>query len=72
MIQNYFNEYYDMIDDSTIMQMDGAICKLLSKTPSQIYDLEKNGFLSYEEKIFLWAYARWEMNFCLEHRVNLF
>ena len=51
--------------------MDGAICKLLSKTPSQIFDLEKKGFLSYEEKIFLWAYSRWETNFCLEHRVSL-
>lgn len=72
MIQNYFNEYYDLIEDSAILQMDGAICKLLSKTPSQIYDLEKKGFLSYEEKLFLWAYSRWEMNFCLKNRVSLF
>ena len=35
--------------------MDGAICKILSKTPSQIYELEKKGFLSYEEKVFVLA-----------------
>lgn len=61
-----------MIEDSTVLQMDGAICKLLSKTPSQLYELEKQGHLSYEEKAFLWAYSRWEMVFCLENRVSLF
>ena len=51
--------------------MDGAVCKILWKTPSQIREIEDNGFLSYEEKIFLWAYTRWETNFCLENRVSL-
>ena len=68
----YFNEYYDLIDDSAVLQMDGALCKMLSKTPSQLRKLEEDGFLSYEEKIFLWSYTRWEMNFCLENRVSLF
>ena len=62
---------YDLIEESSVLQMDGAICKLLSKTPSQIRHLEDEGFLSYEEKIFLWAYVRWEMNFSLKHRVSL-
>ena len=61
-----------MIEDSSILQMDGAICKLLSKTPSQIYELEKNGKLSYEEKMFLWAYSRWETNFALKNNISLF
>ena len=70
-ILNYFNEYYEMIEDSSVLQMDGAICKLLSKTPEEIYRLEKDGLLSYESKMFLWAYSRWEINFCLENRVSL-
>lgn len=61
-----------MIENSPLLQMDGALCKLLSKTPSQLFELEEQGKLSYEEKAFLWAYSRWEMNFCLEHRVSLF
>lgn len=60
-----------MIEDSSILQMDGAICKILGKTPSQIFKLEEEGLLSYEEKMFLWAYTRWEINFCLENRVSL-
>ena len=71
-IPHYFNEFYELIEDSSVLQADGATCKLLGKTPSQIRKLEEDGFLSYEEKIFLWAYQRWEMNFCLENRVSLF
>ena len=71
MTQHFFNEMYDLIEDSSVLQMDGALCKILSKTPSQIYELEKNGFLSYEEKLFLWAYERWEIQFSLENRVSL-
>lgn len=60
-----------MIEESATLQMDGALCKLLGKTPSQIFKLEEDGFLSYEEKVFLWAYSRYETNFCLENRVSL-
>ena len=41
------------------------------KLSEMIREIEDNGFLSYEEKIFLWAYTRWETNFCLENRVSL-
>ncbi len=60
-----------MIEDSSTLQMDGALCKLLGKTPEEIYQLEENELLSYESKVFLWAYSRWETNFCLENRVSL-
>ncbi|MBO5180107.1 MAG: hypothetical protein J6B87_07185 [Clostridia bacterium] len=45
---------------------------MLRKTPSQIAQLEKDGLLSYEEKIFLWAFSRWRTEFQLEHHVSLF
>lgn len=61
-----------MIDDSAVMQMDGELCLALRKTPSEIYELEENGKLSYEEKIFLWAFSRWRMNFQLENHTSLF
>ena len=61
-----------MIKDSSLMQMDGEVCLALRKTPSQIYELEEQGLLSYEEKVFLWAFCRWRTNFQLENHVSLF
>ena len=72
MIQLCFNEYYELIKENSSLQLDGELCLALRKTPSQIAQLEKEGFLSYEEKIFLWAFLRWRMEFQLEHHVSLF
>ncbi|MBR1611469.1 MAG: hypothetical protein IJ672_08335 [Methanobrevibacter sp.] len=52
--------------------MDGEVCLALRKTPSQIYQLEKQGLLSYEEKVFLWAFCRWRTNFQLKNHTSLF
>lgn len=72
MIQHYFNEYYELIKDNASLQLDGELCLALRKTPSQIAELERKGLLSYEEKVFLWAFLRWRMEFQLEHHVSLF
>ena len=72
MIQLCFNEYYELIKENSSLQLDGELCLALRKTPSQIAQLEKDGFLSYEEKIFLWAFLRWRTEFQLEHHVSLF
>ena len=72
MIQLCFNEYYELIKENSSLQLDGELCLALRKTPSQIAQLEKDGLLSYEEKIFLWAFLRWRMEFQLEHHVSLF
>ena len=72
MIQLCFNEYYELIKENSSLQLDGELCLALRKTPSQITQLEKEGLLSYEEKIFLWAFLRWRMEFQLEHHVSLF
>ena len=72
MILNYFNKFYELIKDNASLQLDGELCLALRKTPSQIAKLEKDGFLSYEEKIFLWAFLRWRTEFQLEHHVSLF
>lgn len=67
-----FNEYYDLIKESPTLQLDGELCLFLKKTPSQIRQLEDDGFLSYDEKMFLWAFIRWRTEFQLEHHVSLF
>ena len=72
MIQLCFNEYYELIKENSSLQLDVELCLALRKTPSQIAQLEKDGFLSKEKKIFLWAFLRWRMEFQLEHHVSLF
>ena len=67
-----FNEYYNLIKESPTLQLDGELCLLLKKTPSQIRQLEDDGYLSYDEKMFLWAFIRWRTEFQLEHHVSLF
>lgn len=54
------------------MQMDGEVCLALRKTPAEVYQLEKNGLLDYEAKVFLWAFCRWRTNFQLENHTSLF
>ena len=71
-MQPYFDDYYQMIKEDSTLQLDGELCLALRKTPSQLAQLEQDGFLSYEEKIFLWAFLRWRTEFQLENRVNLF
>lgn len=45
---------------------------LLRKTPSQLAKLEDEGLLSYDEKLFLYAFVQWRTEFQLEHHVSLF
>lgn len=54
------------------MQLDGELCLFLRKTPSQVAELEDQGYLSYEEKMFLWAFIRYRQEFQLENHVSLF
>lgn len=45
---------------------------MLGKTPSQISKLEEDGLLSYDEKMFLFAFIQWRTEFQLENHVSLF
>lgn len=72
MIHRYFNEYYEMIKDSASLQLDGELCLFLRKTPSQVAELEDQGYLSYEEKMFIWAFIRYRQEFQLENHTTLF
>lgn len=68
----YFSDYCEMIKENASLQLDGELCLFLRKTPSQIAELEDQGYLSYEEKMFLWAFIRYRQEFQLEHHVSLF
>lgn len=68
----YFNEYTELIKESPSLQLDGELCLFLRKTPSQIAELEDQGYLSYEEKVFLWAFIRYRQEFQLANHVSLF
>lgn len=71
-MQHCFNDYYQLIKENPGLQLDGELCLALRKTPSQIRELEDKGYLSYEEKIFLWSFLRWRTEFQLENHVSLF
>lgn len=45
---------------------------MLRRTPSEIAILESDGLLSYDEKMFLYAYIQWRTEFCLKNNVTLF
>lgn len=72
MTQSFFNNYKAQIDDNRQLQLDGELCLLLRKTPSEISKLEESGFLSYDEKMFLYAFIQWRTEFQLENHVSLF
>ena len=45
---------------------------MLGKTPSQIKQLEDDGWLSHKERLFLAAWSQWRTEFSLENNVSLF
>ena len=67
-----FNNYYEQIEDSRQLQLDGELCLALRRTPSEIGELESTGKLSYDEKMFLYAFLQWRTEFCLKNNVHLF
>ena len=72
MMLKFFNEYLNQIEDNRQLQLDGELCMMLGKTPSQISKLEEDGLLSYDEKMFLFAFIQWRTEFQLENHVSLF
>lgn len=70
--QKTFNNYHDLIKENRQLQLDGELCLMLRRTPSEIALLEESGDLSYDEKMFLYAFLQWRTEFCLENNVHLF
>ena len=53
--------FKNSIAKSGELQVDYLICKFLQKTPAEIRELEKQGLLTFEQKIFIAAGISWDM-----------
>lgn len=58
--------FKNSIAKSGELQVDYLVCKFLQKTPAEIRELEKEGLLTFEQKIFIAAGISWEQEhvFC--------
>lgn len=52
--------FKNSIENSPQLQLDFMICKFLHKTPAEVRELEKEGLLTFEQKIFIQAGIVWE------------
>ena len=52
--------FKNSIDISGELQVDYLVCKFLQKTPAEIRELEKQGLLTFEQKVFIAAGIAWE------------
>lgn len=48
------------IENSPQLQLDFLICEFLHKTPAEVRELEKEGLLTFEQKIFIQAGILWK------------
>lgn len=52
--------FKNSIEESPQLQLDFLICEFLRKTPAEVRELEKEGLLTFEQKIFIQAGIIWE------------
>jgi len=52
--------FKNSIENSVQLQLDFLICEFLHKTPAEVRELEKNGLLTFEQKIFIQAGIIWK------------
>ena len=55
MILASLTNFKNSIEKSPQLQLDYMICKFLHKTPAEVRELEREGLLTFEQKIFLQA-----------------
>lgn len=60
MILASLTNFKNSIEKSPQLQLDYMICKFLHKTPAEVRELEREGLLTFEQKIFLQAGMVWE------------
>lgn len=66
MLMESLMTFKDKITNSNELKVDFLICKFLHKTPAEVYELEKQGLLTFEQKVFIAAGIAWdnENKFC--------
>ena len=62
MIVKYLKNFKTSIENSPELQLDFLICEFLHKTPGEVRELEKQGLLTFEQKIFIQAGIIWKRN----------
>ena len=62
MILKSLMNFKNSIEKSPQLQLDYLICKFLQKTPAEVWELEKQGLLTLEQKIFIQAGIIWKRN----------
>ena len=60
MILKSLKTFKDSIYNSPQLQLDFLICDFLHKTPAEVRELEKEGLLTFEQKIFIQAGIIWK------------
>lgn len=62
MILKYLKNFKTSIEKSPELQLDFLVCEFLHKTPAEVRELEKEGLLTFEQKIFIQAGIVWKRN----------
>lgn len=62
MIVKYLKNFKTSIEKSPELQLDFLVCEFLHKTPAEVRELEKQGLLTFEQKIFIQAGIIWKRN----------
>ena len=52
--------FKDSIDKSGEMQLEFLLCQMLGRTPAEIRELERQGLLTFEQKLFIQAGIIWK------------
>lgn len=60
MIVKFLKNFKNRIDKSPQLQLDFLICEFLHKTPAEVQELEQEGLLTFEQKIFIQAGILWK------------
>ena len=56
----FLMNFKNSIEESPQLQLDFLICEFLHKTPAEVRELEKEGLLTFEQKIFIQAGILWK------------
>ena len=60
MIVVFSTTFKDSLNKSGELQLDYLLCKFLQKTPAEVRELERQGLLTFEQKVFIAAGITWE------------
>lgn len=52
--------FKNSIANSGELQVDYLVCKFLQKTPAEVRELERQGLLTFEQKVFIAAGIAWD------------